>query len=778
MYSIHQFRPTLYLLLLLGITGFCFAASAPGLWLISAGLVLGHWLIRSRGVPTTIPAWLAAIVALVFGLLAMNRFLNDPGNQLLTAGQFLVLLQLVKLFQEGPPNNPDQRAENRNYAWLMVLSLLLMVAAAISTASLVFGIMFLSYIFLSLYSFLLYHLKIETENAKIAMTIPKDAISPAQLRQTEKSLPKSMRRLTALVASAGLVLAVIVFVFFPRGPGQGLFGQLNFRPAQALTGFSEQISFESVARITTSTELVARAEWSINGQPVPGTRPLYLRGVTLDTWTGDGDASTGFFRDSKASPKWVWTHTAREEGQPTKTPTVNEPDEFAEGGATQVVTDIKLEPTGRNFLFLPAGAHTITFNRDVKYQFFPSDETIQLGEPITQKLDYKVVSRDAVGYRQRPADLRSPIALHATAPSRIAPEIIEYAHRPDVSGVDSDGTPLWKKRGVAYIPNALDEKIASNIEQHLLTQFSYTLDLTDTKRSPDVDPIVWFLTDTKRGHCEYFAGAMALLCQSLGIEARVVTGFKCDEYNPMIGRYIVRQSHAHAWVEVRVAPGENWRSFDPTTGREYRPVLSQSLVSKAKRFVDYLEYTWADSVVAYDRDRRENLLSSVDKVLTSSAARTQSNISDWDNFLPDPRTWNVSPIVVGSVMIFIGLAGVSALAYFAWERWRMKQRAKRIGLSDIPDAEKIRLARQLGFYDDLLRLLALRGIERPKHQTPFEFTHNLTHLPAETYNTIQRLTRIYYRIRYGQSELAPTYHRRIKETLARLEPSLGEPKLP
>jgi Ca2+/Na+ antiporter len=65
-------------------------------------------------------------------------------------GQFLVLVQLVKLY--------EQRA-NRDWAQLIILNLLLMVAAAINTASLVFGLMFIAYLFLSLYVCLLFHLR-------------------------------------------------------------------------------------------------------------------------------------------------------------------------------------------------------------------------------------------------------------------------------------------------------------------------------------------------------------------------------------------------------------------------------------------------------------------------------------------------------------------------------------------------------------------------------------------------------------------------------------------
>jgi hypothetical protein len=62
--------------------------------------------------------------------------------------------------------------------------------------------------------------------------------------------------------------------------------------------------------------------------------------------------------------------------------------------------------------------------------------------------------------------------------------------------------------------------------RHLRSAFTYTLDLTDAaKLKRDEDPMVAFLYDLKRGHCEYFAGAMTLMCQSLGMHERVVIGF-------------------------------------------------------------------------------------------------------------------------------------------------------------------------------------------------------------------------------------------------------------
>ena len=108
---------------------------------------------------------------------------------MLIVGQFLVLLQLVKLW--------EQRT-NRDYWQLLVLGLLMMVAAAISTSSLWFGLLFLLYLVLSLYCCLLFHLKVESENAGAAMAIPRHRFSRSTLSQDQRYLSSSVWRLAAL----------------------------------------------------------------------------------------------------------------------------------------------------------------------------------------------------------------------------------------------------------------------------------------------------------------------------------------------------------------------------------------------------------------------------------------------------------------------------------------------------------------------------------------------------------------------------------------------------
>ena len=102
------------------------------------------------------------------------------------------------------------------------------------------------------------------------------------------------------------------------------------------------------------------------------------------------------------------------------------------------------------------------------------------------------------------------------------------------------------------------------IARHLRAEYKYTLAATRNERH---DPVLDFLFENKEGHCEYFASAMALLARSVGIPARVVTGYRVGEKNPILGHYVVRERNAHAWVEAYLE-GRGWVLFDPTPNVE------------------------------------------------------------------------------------------------------------------------------------------------------------------------------------------------------------------
>ena len=79
-----------------------------------------------------------------------------------------------------------------------------------------------------------------------------------------------------------------------------------------------------------------------------------------------------------------------------------------------------------------------------------------------------------------------------------------------------------------------------------------------------VPPLVEFVTETRAGYCQHFAGAMAVMLRLAGVPARVAVGFTSGQRAG--GVWKVTDHDAHAWVEVWF-PGEGWVAFDPTPGR-------------------------------------------------------------------------------------------------------------------------------------------------------------------------------------------------------------------
>jgi hypothetical protein len=101
---------------------------------------------------------------------------------------------------------------------------------------------------------------------------------------------------------------------------------------------------------------------------------------------------------------------------------------------------------------------------------------------------------------------------------------------------------------------------------------------------------------------------MAAMCRTLGIDARVATGFVASEYNAGTDHYIVRASDAHAWVEAEIQPGV-WETFDPTPTAEFERIHDPevSFLATLRRVYDTVEFLWVRAVVAFDGGTRARL---------------------------------------------------------------------------------------------------------------------------------------------------------------------------
>ena len=99
----------------------------------------------------------------------------------------------------------------------------------------------------------------------------------------------------------------------------------------------------------------------------------------------------------------------------------------------------------------------------------------------------------------------------------------------------------------------------------------------------DLAPLVSFVTRTRAGYCQHFAGAMALMLRYLGVPARVAVGFSSGRYDAKLGLWRVTDHDAHAWVEAWFR-GYGWLPFDPTpaAGRPERGELSAPYAAAAR----------------------------------------------------------------------------------------------------------------------------------------------------------------------------------------------------
>jgi transglutaminase-like putative cysteine protease len=129
-------------------------------------------------------------------------------------------------------------------------------------------------------------------------------------------------------------------------------------------------------------------------------------------------------------------------------------------------------------------------------------------------------------------------------PDRLSLDVVALAHR-----ITADAT------------NPYD--MADAITKYLRDNYTYSN--TVVAPPPGRDPVDWFLFDSKKGFCNYFATAEVILLRSAGVPARLVVGFAQGEFASP-DTYTVRQQDSHAWPEVYF-PGAGWVEFEPTTSQ-------------------------------------------------------------------------------------------------------------------------------------------------------------------------------------------------------------------
>jgi protein-glutamine gamma-glutamyltransferase len=288
---------------------------------------------------------------------------------------------------------------------------------------------------------------------------------------------------------------------------------------------------------------------------------------------------------------------------------------------------------------------------------------------------------------------------------------------------------------------------ARAIETHLRSDYGYTLQLPDHTVP---DPLAYFLFTRKKGHCEYFASAMAVMLRSLGIPARLATGFQSGVYNSISDLWLVRASDAHSWVEAWI-PGYGWTTFDPTPA-DPNQSGSPTLFSKMSLYVDAAETFWQKWVVGYDPARQGTL---ADRVLSIHWLDALSvTAAEWDT---QGKAWlklyglNAGIAVAAALLLWFVAPRLLKLI-------RLRRRVQRLRRGEAQGADATIL------YERMLNVLRRHGFQKPVWFTPVEFARSLAGTPFST--SVVEFTAAYNALRFGgHAEVAP----HLSELLDQLE---------
>jgi len=313
---------------------------------------------------------------------------------------------------------------------------------------------------------------------------------------------------------------------------------------------------------------------------------------------------------------------------------------------------------------------------------------------------------------------------------------------------------LLAKR-VAGLPAAdrekLDLAIAERLAKRLREDFSYSLDFRDA--DPNRDGVEDFLFYMKHGHCEYFASAMTTMCRTLGVQARLATGFQIDQSTTMLGgEYIVRSRDAHAWTEV-YTPGTDWVVFDATGGNVAPPRRSAVWASLTDWWW-HLKSLYNDQVIGYDAQSHRDATMWLQRLFQKLGRWLTGVEEGFMNLL-------VYGYVDAALLRFVILLGAVALVAegMLLTRWlRRRGAAARKGAGE-----------RLEFFEELQALLRRRGLQVEGNPTDRQLALAAARqlgLPAQT---LLGLIELYYRARWGHATPTPAELDQALQTVRQLE---------
>jgi transglutaminase-like putative cysteine protease len=259
--------------------------------------------------------------------------------------------------------------------------------------------------------------------------------------------------------------------------------------------------------------------------------------------------------------------------------------------------------------------------------------------------------------------------------------------------------------------NAFDR--ATAIEQFLR---SYGID-TKIKAAPaNRDSVEYFLFELRRGYFDYHASAMVVMLRTLGIPARLATGYiiRPTDRLPDTSTYVIREANAFSWPEV-FFPGLGWVEFNPTPSEP--PIARPG--------------TDDQQLAAGDEDVNIDELFDADQFFPDVDAASGS----LDSLVVDEESRLIGNIILGIIVAFLAIsfAGV-AFFQFSWQH----------GLAGLPLPVQI--------WEKTLRLAGWARVGVSPEETPMEYARRLESQLPEA-EDVSYLADAFLRSRYGHKEL-------------------------
>ncbi|MCH2203075.1 MAG: DUF3488 and transglutaminase-like domain-containing protein [Fuerstiella sp.] len=296
------------------------------------------------------------------------------------------------------------------------------------------------------------------------------------------------------------------------------------------------------------------------------------------------------------------------------------------------------------------------------------------------------------------------------------------------------------------------------IEQKLRDSGEYQYVLNMVPTNTDLDPVDDFLINHKSGHCQYFASAAALMLQCVGIPARIVNGFKGTQYNPDTELAEVLQKHAHVWVEYRHL--NRWNTMDPTpSARE--TLLSnsedQGMLSNVQKTVNNI---WKTGINNVTPEQQRAAIQPIVAVWKSTVASVRQQglggaiRTVLGNVLANPSQWISLKGFVGSFALLLPLVMVLKLRPWSWlwptVRW----------FRNLVNSRRCTATYIVRLYDAFRKACARSGLELPASNTARENAKSAEHyfrdeLTPDIQNIPSRIAEAFNAVRYGNQLLTP-----------------------